>query len=127
MKSIETIFNELDKNGDLNVIRCDIADLIIQQLERSKTLNNVAALSHLTNAVGTLNLNVHSSRQPSTAGLEICLKDLQKAIETIDRNERRFNLRIKRVEQVTYDMLIEAVRTIREISSCDSANDQHAA
>lgn len=128
MESITAIRAQLAQDGDLNTIRCAISDLIIHHLQRSKASHNVGALDHLTNAVGTLSLNVTTTRQPTTAGLVLCLRDIEKAMEELDNPENdTYQLNRKRAEAVTYDMLTEAVQRIRNQAACDTPNDDQAA
>jgi hypothetical protein len=127
MDSIKTIFDQLDQNCDLHIVRCAIADLITHHLLRTKSSNNALALAHFTNAVGSLTLNINSSRQPTKAGLSVCLLDLEKAIEAIDHQNGAYDLRVKRAESVTYDMLIEAVCGIRAKALCQTSSNEQAA
>lgn len=86
MQSIDAIRDRLEQGGNLDDIRCAIADLLLAYLERSKTTRNVLALDHLTNADGTLTLNVNSMQQPTKAGLPLCLADIEKAIVELDQD-----------------------------------------
>lgn len=127
MEDLTTFITRLENGEDLNLIRCEIADLITHQLQRSRATSHVAALMHLTNAVGSLTLNVNSTRQPTMAGLQVCLMDLEKAIAALDAKSKNYELRGKRAEAITYDLLIEAVRAIRDKASCDASSGSRAA
>jgi hypothetical protein len=117
MKSIAAIQEQLDQEADLNAIRCDIADLILHYLQISRTSNSPAALDHLTNAVGTLTLNVYAEHQPHKAGLDVCLMDIERAITELNEPNSIYRLLRERVEAVTYTMLAEAVKRIRHRAS----------
>jgi hypothetical protein len=128
MESIRSIHDQLEQGGDLDDIRCAIADLLLVHHKRSKATHNVLALDHLTNAVGTLTLNVNSIRQPTKAGLPLCLVDIEKAmVEFDDDTGNSYQLHRKRADAVTYDMLMGAVQAIRDKAICQPSNDEEAA
>jgi hypothetical protein len=127
MISVSSIRRQLEQSCDLNMIRCAIADLIIHQLQHSQAAHNLAALDHLTNAVGTLTLNVDSTRQPTQTGLPLCLRDIEQAIAELDgESDDSYTLLRKRAEAVIYHMLTEAVQVIRDKASCDASDGDRA-
>ena len=114
MKIIQSIIAKLEQDADLNVIRCAIADLIIHYSEYSKTMNNLAALDHLINAVGSLTLNINATRQPSALGLKVCMVDIEKAITELSNSTETYQVRARRVEALSFDLLLEAAHAIHK-------------
>ncbi|MDQ9171494.1 hypothetical protein Q8A64_13860 [Oxalobacteraceae bacterium R-40] len=128
MECIHSILDQLEQGSNLDDIRCANADLLLVYLKRSKATHNVLARDHLTNAVGTLTLNVNSFQQPTKAGLPLCLADLEKAIaELDDESANGYQLHRKRADAVTYDMLMRAVQAIRDKAICQPLDDEQAA
>lgn len=127
MHTVDAILMQLESGCDLNLVRSAIAELALHHLQRSKECNNINALVHFTNAIGSLTLNVNATRQPITAGLHTALMDLELAIAAIESNETRHDLRVKRAKQITHDMLIEAAQRIHGKASSAAATGERAA
>lgn len=114
VKSVKTIIEELYQSNDICAIRIAIAELMEHHLHRGKDAHNEAALPYFINALGSLTLNVHSSKRASPVGLYPCLIDLENAIATLDgKDSKRFRLYSASVEKIDYDFLIEAIAAIR--------------
>lgn len=113
LKSVEAITHELDNDGDLRHIRNAIADLIEHYLIRGKNSNNMRALPHLINAVGSLTLNIHSKKHATPIGLYTCLSDIEKAIAAFCSHAELFRLRVQSLETITYDFLLETLTAMR--------------
>jgi hypothetical protein len=113
-RNLDLILQKIDEGRDLSLIRCEIADLIKEQVELCKLHGCDAALPHLINAVGSLNLNVNSNRQPITVGLYTSLVDIGKANRALQFDEIEPALKISVHWSITYDMLLEMVEAIRD-------------
>jgi hypothetical protein len=114
LRSVKTITEDLDNGCDLRLIRYAIADLIEHYLHRGKRTNNMAALPHLINAVGSLTLNVNSKKHTVPVGLYACLHDIEKAIGAFKKDAELFRLSVQSLETITYDFLIETLEAIRQ-------------
>jgi hypothetical protein len=119
MKNVKTIIEELILGSDVRSVRNDVADLMEHYLQRGKRANKDAALPYFINALGSLALNINSTRGITPVGLYTCLTDLDKAIAGLeenvayDENPQLNNLKIKSIEYVTYDFLIDALIALR--------------
>jgi hypothetical protein len=113
-ENLNLIAQKIGKGHDVNLIRCEIADLIKGQIEYCELHRCDAALPHLVNAVGSLSLNINSNRQPNTAGLYTALLDLEKAKRALQCEEIQSTFKIKIHWSITYDMLLETVLAIRD-------------
>jgi hypothetical protein len=116
VRRARVLIEALYQGTDLDVIRCAIADLMEQQLQRGYQAHNDAALPFFINALGSLTLNVNSKNQSSSDGLYACLVDLENAIATLDGRElKRTRFHTKSMEQLSYTFLIEALEAIRQL------------
>ncbi|MGZ3236041.1 MAG: hypothetical protein ACXWIN_08110 [Burkholderiaceae bacterium] len=123
MKNIKEIVDELNLGSDVCFIRNDIADLMEHYLQRGKRADKDAALPYFINAIGSLALNINSPRDTTPVGLYTCLADLDKAIAGLeenaafDMNPKSASLKVKSIEHITYEFLIDALIALRGTSA----------
>jgi hypothetical protein len=127
MNSIRSLRDLMEKEGNLDIVRAAIADLIAEKLRCAKAANQTAALPHLINAIGSFTLGINATRQPLKFGLYACLGDLEKICAAVDGNEKWNPLFAKGSELMTFDFLIEAFQTIRDQASPASTHGNQRA
>lgn len=112
MDQIQSLIARVDQRDNLGDIRLEIIDVITHYLEQNKASLGYWELTHLTNALGSLSMNISASRQPTYGGLRLCLFDVEKAItaHTVERSE--YDATRRMATPISPDMLMQTLMSL---------------
>lgn len=113
MREVDTILRKLDGNGDVGEIRNDIADLIVEQLQRVRQTLGYWEKAHFANAIAALAWNIRARHQPTSSWLRLCLVNLEKALVPADERNENYTPRDEQLNALTYEQLMEALEIVR--------------
>jgi hypothetical protein len=111
---IRSILEKLETLEDVNPVRGEIVDLIVECLEAKKECFGDWERTHFSNAIGTFGLNIHSAPQPTVAWLRLCLIDLERAVAPVNQQDRNYRSPDPSLRDVTYQQLKGAVNSLEQ-------------
>lgn len=112
MDAARALHPHLDNLGNLQALRRQILDILIDTLDRHQHFLDAWQKTHIANAIGSLAMNVDSLKQPTNAWLRLCLIDLEKARATPDDRSNLFAENLEASDQITYELLLEALDAV---------------
>jgi hypothetical protein len=116
MHTVDSILQQLDEGRDIKEIRAAITDLIEHHLQTLKGSFGYWKKTHFANAITALARNIHSSHQPTTAWLQLCLVNVEKALVPANQRNEDYPPLDKLLEAITHEQLIEEINSLRQKS-----------
>lgn len=113
MPSIDSIIQQLNDNHDIKQIRGAIAELIECHLVGLKDSLGYWEKAHLAHAIAALGQNIHLRHQPTSAWLQLCLIDIEKALIPANQRNESYAVQDGMLDALTYEQLIDAISALR--------------
>ncbi len=111
---VDSILQKLNKGSDIQKIRSEIADLILEHLELVKKSLGYLKKMYFAYAISALAWNINSSHKPPLdSWLRVCLVSLENAFIAPEQWSANEPARNSQFDAITFDQLIEAITEIR--------------
>lgn len=112
MEKIDALFEKLNQNQNVNEIRVDIVDLIMECLNEIRSNFGNWEKIHLANAIALLAQNIYSTHQPSNAWLRASLVYVEKSFLPPDQRSECFGQRENPFDSLTFDQLVADIQKL---------------
>ena len=113
MERIETLVERINNESVTGEIRTEIAELIREQIELHKESLGTWEKTYFALSISSLATNLNAQFQPTEFWLRYCLVSLEKALVPAIERSPESNDPDETVDWITYDLLIEAVESLR--------------
>jgi hypothetical protein len=110
---IDTIRQQMTTLADATIIRAQLLDLLFEGLKARKDAWGIWERVHFSNAITALALNFHASAQPSHAWLEVCLKEVERALTPQQLRDPNYCVPDGSIRKARHEQLMDAVESLR--------------
>ena len=112
MEKVEELFTRLDKGDDIDGIRRDIADLIVESMNQKREEFGYWEKHQFGGAIAALGRNIAIGNKASTSSLRMCLSCIENAFTPPDERDENYVPGKPEVEALTFDLLMDDARKL---------------
>ena len=112
MKSIDELFERLQRNDNIDDVRTDIANLIAKYLSDSKESIGYWEKYHFLEAIDFLARNVQTEKRDSALWLKACLTSILTACTPKGERNENHVPKDHRLESLQYEWLEQEIRKL---------------
>lgn len=112
MSEIDTLFERLDTDRDVDRIRLDIANLIVNQMDHARASFGYWEKVHFAQAIAALAWNVNLGNRDTTSSLMLCMVNLELVHVPPDQRSEDYTPRNKQIEALTFEELMTDIQKL---------------
>jgi hypothetical protein len=111
--TINAVRHQIAVQADVAFIQIELLELLYESLKVRKDSWGTWEKVHFSIAITALTLSIHAHEQPSHAWLEVCLRELEKAVIPTQLRDSNYCLPDGSVQNARHKHLMDALECLR--------------